>query len=84
MGIQYKIVNWQFDSTKLAEVLQSQDKATLEALIALMDVSTGALWHWKNDTYPVGVNYPNMSNFLKLCDALDLDPREFFILESGE
>jgi len=84
MTIKYRVVSWQFDSAKLAEILSDLPVEMLSFLEGYLDVSNGAIWHWKNNVYPVGVNYPNMSNFLKLCDALDLDPREFFILESGE
>jgi len=83
MGIQYKIEDWQFDSAELAETLTDLPVEMLSFLEGYLDVSHGAIWHWKNNVYPAGVNYPNMSNFLKLCDALDLDPREFFILDTG-
>jgi len=84
MTIRYRVINWQFDSAKLAAVLEPLDRGMIETLMSLLDVSNGAIWHWRKDIYPEGVNYPNMSNFLKLCDALDLDPREFFVLDEGE
>jgi len=84
VATQYKVVNWQFDSALLAKKLSALDRDMLDTLMEIVGVSYGGIWHWKNNTYPEGVNYPNMSNFLKLCDALDLDPREFFILDTGE
>lgn len=80
MGATYKIIDWQFDSEKLAGVLKVLTVDEQKLLAEYLGVSNGGIWHWRENCYPEGVNYPNMSNFLKLCDALDLDPREFFVL----
>lgn len=82
MTVKYKLVNWEFDSVKLAEVLQTLSKDDLEVIRGVMDVSEGAIWHWRNNSHTGEFRYPTMTNFLLLCNWLDLDPRDFFKLEN--
>lgn len=81
MPPQYKIVNWKFDGQKLAETLATLSRDEMDTVREVMGVSDGAMWHWRNNSYVPPFEYPNMTNFLTLCNWLDLDPREFFILE---
>lgn len=81
MTKKFKLVNWRFDSAKLAEMLAGLTRDELDTVRDVIGVSDGAIWHWRNNSYMPPFEYPNMTNFLTLVNWLDLDPREFFILE---
>lgn len=83
MTTKFKLVNWKFDSAKLAEVLQTLSRDDLDTVAEIVGVSASGIWHWRNNSYMPPFEYPNMTNFLTLVNWLDLDPREFFILEEN-
>ena len=80
--IQYRLHNFEFDSALWAEKLNECDHATIEAVRELSGLSKSAFWHWLMNRYPAGINYPNMTNFLAICNLLDLNPAVFFKLEN--
>lgn len=80
--IEYKIYNWTFDSERWAGVL---DRVSLEiddrTLGEVLGVGRSTVNNWRNRAYRLSeFDFPSMSNFIKVCNALDLDPRDFYTL----
>jgi len=82
MTSQYKVVKFKFDLEHFAHILTahvSQQDVVVFAAVIGVDEST--LRNWRNKIYKEPFAFPSMRNFIAACNALDLDPREFFILE---
>lgn len=80
MGIEYVSVDWIFDvSAWCAAVRKAVSDDDVETWAELLECHENTLQRWRSGR---GISkpfpYPNMTNFLKFCNALDLDPREFF------
>lgn len=80
--IEYKIYNWAFDSVKWAGVL---DLVALEiddrTLGEILGVDRSTVNNWRKRAYRLSeYDFPSMSNFIKVCNVLDLDPRDFYAL----
>ena len=77
--IKYKVVPWEFNhvawSAAMAQIVDSGD---MEALAELTELSTAAIRNWAKGVYTEGYQYPRMTNFLKICNVLDINPQEFF------
>ena len=80
MGIQYAVVNWTFNSDAFSEALALMTPDDMQAAADLLGVSFQTLRRWQKGQYDTEFNYPRMSNFLNLCNLLDLDPRDYFAL----
>lgn len=81
MATKYVLLDWSFDAEKFSEVLSALDPETLQTCQEMMGVSRAAIYHWRTGKYGHDKTYPNMTNFVALCNLLDLDPRDFFTLE---
>lgn len=69
----YKVVHWEFDSQAWGRAIKAWVKTVGEHAIAeACGVSASTVMNWANGSMP------QMGNFIKVCDELSLDPREFF------
>ena len=80
MSIKYSVVNWAFNSELFAEHLRAMADDDIYACAELMEVSRQAVERWRVGKYKTDFNFPRMSNFIHLCNLLDLDPRDYFTL----
>jgi hypothetical protein len=84
MVTKYKLLNWEFNKGAWAQALiLSVDLLGIEFVAGVLQVSKFTVHNWiKMPQSAYGdFPHPSMSNFLHACNMLDLDPREFFILE---
>lgn len=82
MNIRYSLVNWVFHQTAFASaILLMHDTFTWIELGGLLGVSKSTVNNWANGNFSEQFPHQHMSNLLIVCNMLDLDPREFFILE---
>lgn len=85
MNIQYKWVDWQFNDGLWASIVRDLiEEHGAEFVAEVMSVSVAGVKTWakmRGAAY-ADFPYPNMTNFIKLCNAFNIDPREFFILEA--
>lgn len=69
----YRVVHWEFDSQAWSRQLKAWVKTVGEDAIAqAVGCSQSTVQNWANGSMPA------MGNFIKVCDELSLDPREFF------
>lgn len=80
MTIKYAHADWAFDAEKFAESLQAMTDDDMQAAADLLGVSWQTIRRWQKGNYDTEFNFPRMSNFLNLCNLLDLDPRDYFTL----
>lgn len=77
--IKHLIVKSAFDKNLWAQTITDAcETLSTEFLAELCDISTTSLNKWKLGIYQPGFEYPNMTNFLSVCNALDLNPALFF------
>lgn len=80
MTAYYMHEDWAFNAELFAEHLQQMTDDDVIAAAELMDVSPQSVQRWRKGNYATEYNFPRMSNFLNLCNLLDLDPRDYFTL----
>jgi transcriptional regulator with XRE-family HTH domain len=79
MVTKYRVVYWEFDGEKFARHLEAWVKVVGSKDVAgVIGVSESTLANWVNNRYARGFNHPHLSNLLRTCNELSLDPREFF------
>lgn len=85
MTTKHKVVPMEFDSAAWAIIVQRAcDMIDIQVLADMLGVSVGCVKHWRNNKYPDGFEYPSMTNFIRACNLLDADPRDFFVLREAE
>lgn len=82
MNIRYKLMGWEFNHELWSATMATAvAEMGLEFMALSMNVSQSALENWSKGYFHDDFKHPNMTNFIKACNLLDLDPREFFRLE---
>ena len=84
MNVRYSLVNWQFNLGAWSRAMQEAvDSMGIEFVAQSLEVSVKTVWNWIRmpESAYGEFPHPNMSNFIYAVNMLDLDPREFFILE---
>lgn len=84
MPPKYLIVPMKFDAQKWARAIASIPKQERDVYGGIIGVNPSTLATWANPRMHATFPFPSMSAFLNTCNALDLDPREFFILNLPE
>jgi len=80
MTVKNSHADWAFNAELFAEHLQKMNNSEMQATADLMGLSYAALKRWRKGIYATDYNFPPMSNFISLCNLLDLDPRDYFTL----
>lgn len=84
MPLKYIVANWKFDAAKWAQVIKRMTNDNVGEWAQLMGVNAATLSAWRNMDKPNRNPQPTIANLLLVCNALDLDPREFFCLDLPE
>lgn len=83
MTTEYKHMNWVFDMDAFSEMLRDKlRKEDLHAFAQLIGVHVHTVENWRNHAHSEReFDHPRMSNLIKVCNTLDVDPRLFFGVE---
>lgn len=81
MVTKYKIVNWRFNTEAWANAMSVALDTFGEDFPVMLGVTMSCVRQWSKGVYKEGFEHPSMSNVIKTCNLLDLDPRKFFELE---
>jgi len=84
MPPKFSVYPWKFDSAKWARVLREKTKGNVDEWARLMDIKPATLSSWRHMDEANRNPHPLISNFLIICNNLDLDPREFWALDIPE
>lgn len=84
MNVRYSLAFWEFDIKAWnAAMLKASLEMGEDFVAAVLGVSPKTVHTWTvtdSSSYSK-FPHPSMTNFIKACNELDLDPRKFFILE---
>lgn len=79
--IKYRICAFKFDFEAFSRAIEAHDTSTRKAIAEAMGLSVSALDNWINGYRHGRSSPPLMLNFVRLCNLLDLDPRDYFVLD---
>lgn len=79
MATYYRVVHWEFNTALFARHLAAwMDTVGEQDVADVIGVNLSTLRNWRNEKYTGEFRFPSMSNFLKACDELSLEPYLFF------
>lgn len=82
--IKYSLVKWEFNKGAWAQAIATAvDEFGVDVVAGLTGVAPNTVRNWSmmyQSSYGE-FPYPSMHNFIKTCNELDLDVRDFWILE---
>lgn len=84
MATTYRNLDWSFDSHRWANDLNRVSDKDKIAALELSGLTASAWWGWLNPRPGKPYQYPQMTNFLNICNLLNLDPRDYFSLALPE
>lgn len=77
----YRVVAWTFDTKAWGAAINEAREALGKDLPEFLQVDRATSENWGKERYTGTFTWPSMGNFLRVCNLLDLDVRDFFILE---
>jgi len=80
MTIEYKIMPFRFNGELWAQTLKTIRNPDLDEFAEIIGIDESTLRNWRNQAHRGDFAHPSMSNFLKACNWLDVDPREYLTL----
>jgi len=79
MVTKYKFVNYEFNfdvwSSTMRLLVERGDAPVVSELLGM---SESIIINWAKGRWTEGFKYPNMTNFLKVCNLLEIEPLQFF------
>lgn len=82
MNVHYKLVKWEFCQARFSSALMSlHEHFSWGELAEIIGCSKSTVYNWANGKFSDEFPWPRMHNFIAVCNELDLDPRDFFVLE---
>lgn len=79
-----RLVSWAFDTKAWGTAISTAREALGKSLPEFLEVDRASCENWEKGRYTGDFRWPSMKNFFKICNLLDLDPRDFFILEDED
>lgn len=83
MGIKYVSVPRKFDTVKWSALINELCNLcdTIKDAAILAQVADTTLITWRNANYKEDFQHPSMSNFIRICNLMDVDPSDYFTWE---
>jgi len=79
MVTKYKVVHWEFDVERFARHIAAWgDTVGYDAVAEVLEMSESAVKQWARGNHHTSYPHPSMMRFLRACNQLSLDPRDFF------
>lgn len=75
-----QVVPFEFDAKAWSEALNRVDHITREVAREMSGLTKAGWAHWLKGAKTSSYVHPGMLNFINVCNLLDLDPRQFFVL----
>jgi len=75
-------INYKFDTGSWARVVANWcDVVGVDFIAESIGADPGTIRAWSRGTFKEGYQYPSMTLFMRACNALDLNPQTFFVLD---
>lgn len=83
MGTKYVSVGKKFDVVAWSDLMNRAINMfdTIHEAASMMDIHPTTLGNWRDAKFSDGFEHPNMSNFIRICNLMDVDPATFFTWE---
>ncbi len=79
-----KLMAWGFNRAYFSQAIASWLKEFSRGELAeIVGVHPTTIDHWSRNQFNDHFSYPSMTNLLIVCNELDLNPTEMFILEDA-
>ena len=75
------VIDFKFDGEAFSDALKTVKQGDLSDFADIIGVDTTTLANWRGNRWNDEAPYPRMTNFLNACNWMDLDPRQFFVLD---
>lgn len=75
------VIDFKFDMVRFAQALSGTPIAFRGELAEIIGVDQSTLSNWIHEGAKGKYDFPLMRNFISACNWLDLDPRQFFVLD---
>jgi len=83
MTTKYRLAPMKFDTLKWSKTIAAIPVRDRDDFGYAIGVAGGTLKTWANLKQIAQFPFPSMNAFINACNMLDLDPRDFFILEDS-
>jgi hypothetical protein len=80
MTTKYKVFKMVFDMALFAEALRAVKPEDVKVFCDVIEIDVSTFMNWRAVTGNYVHGHPSMKCFLSACNALDLDPRAYFVL----
>jgi len=81
----YRMMDYAFDNVAFSAAIKAMhEHFSWQELSDLMGISKSTLNNWANGNWAPEFPHPHMSNFLLVCNMLDLNPVDFFLMVDRE
>jgi len=84
MSTIFRVYPMKFDTEKWAAVMNGDWAKDDIQKGYLLGVNPSTISGWRKLYLEPNFPHPNMHNFLNVCNLLDLNPQDFFILDDSE
>lgn len=77
----YVVINFRFDMQGFSAAVRKFMQENPGILPEMLDVDESTLSNWYTQSRVGRYKHPMMENFINACNAIDADPRQFFVLD---
>lgn len=84
MPTKYILVSFRFDTEKWSRTIARIERADRPTFALYIGVNENTLRTWANLKRHQEFPFPSMSAFIATCNAFDLNPSDFFVLNTPE
>jgi len=81
MPPKHRVIPMKFDTETWADALELAADDGQKELAYLLGLDPSTVSSWINGRYSPNFPYPSMTTFLNVCNMLDLNPQNYFILD---
>lgn len=83
MGTKYVSVPRKFNVVKWSSLINDLCNLfdTIREAAIIAQVADTTLITWRDGRYQGGFEHPSMSNFIRICNLMDVDPSDYFTWE---
>lgn len=74
------LMTWEWNTQNWSSAMRDAYAELGDDLYEYVGLSKGRVQQWINNTTSAGSEHPGMGVFLRICDLLELDPSDFFIM----
>lgn len=80
--IKASYIDYKFDFPAWSRIIANwRDNVGADFIAEMIEADPNTIRNWADGRFKTSYPYPSMTLFIRACNALDLDPRIFFVLD---